>query len=308
MNYLTQVQQGIDFIETNLEFELSLKDVARAACISQWHFQRIFKALTNETLKTYIRTRRLAKALEKLLHSDCRIIDIAITAGFESQESFTRAFKQAFQMTPNEARKIGDKNRFLKKIVFDSDYLKHINQNLSLTPEIVTFEEKHYVGMKTDFYSADSEKNNMGEKLPSLWNEFLPRMQEIRHLIDGAGYGIIQQPIAKGLPQESDKNNTSDDQEIYLEYYAVVEVSSLESIPKGMTSLSTAKASYAKFRHKGKPLEVNNTVNYIYSSWLMQSGKQHNYRHSYGADIEIYGNEYIPDSDESVIYYAIPIE
>ena len=79
-------------------------------------------------------------------------------------------------------------------------------------------------------------------------------------------------------------------------------------VPENMVGITIPKTTYAKFRHKGQPLAVNNTVNYIYSSWLMQSGKQHDYHHTYQADIEIYGDEYIPDSDDSVIYYAIPIE
>ncbi len=302
MNYLAQVQQGIDYIESNLEHDFALKDVAHAACISQWHFQRIFKALSNETLKSYIRSRRLANALDKLLHSDNKIIDIAISAGFESQESFTRAFKQAFQMTPNEARKIGDKNRFLKKIVFDSDYLKHINQNISLTPEIITQEEKHYIGMKTEYFSEDTEKNNLGEKLPKLWDDFLLRMDEIKNITSDIGYGIIQQQLLNEPVQNADYSEAG------LEYYSVYEVSSVESIPTGMVSISTPKATYAIFRHQGDPIEVNKTINYIYSSWLMQSGKQHNYRHTYAADIEIYGEEFNPESEESVTYYAIPIE
>lgn len=298
MNYLVQVQQGIDYIEANLEYKLTLKDVADATCISHWHFQRIFKALTNETLKTYIRSRRLSNALEKLLNSDKRIIDIAITAGFESQESFTRSFKQVFDMTPNQARKIGDKNRFLKKVVFDSDYLMHINKNISLNPEIYTVDEKHFIGMKTEYFSDDTEKNNLGEKLPSLWDVFLLRLDEIQNTVNGLGYGIIQQP----LNQSQNKLDSS------LVYMAVIEVSGLTIIPDGMIGISIPKTTYAKFRHKGQPLEVNNTVNYIYSSWLMQSGKQHQYRHSSQADIEIYGEEYIPNSNESVIYYAIPIK
>ena len=117
MNYLNQVQIGIDYIEANLDFEIDLQKVAQAAAISQWHFQHIFKALTNETLKTYIRSRRMANSLDKLLKTDQRIIDIAFCAGFESQESFTRAFKKAFGMTPNGYRKLGDKNLFLQKHV-----------------------------------------------------------------------------------------------------------------------------------------------------------------------------------------------
>ncbi len=289
MNYLLQVQQGIDYIEENLDFDLSLQAIAEETNISQWHFQRIFKAMTNETLKTYIRSRRLANSLEKLFTTDQKIIDIAMTAGFESQESFTRAFKKAFDMTPNQARKMGNKNIFLKKIEFNAKYLQHINENISLEPEIVTQRKLILVGMKTEFYSMDSEKNNLADKLPALWDEFLPRMAEIKNTVLGKAYGVIQ--------QTKDKTDR-------LEYYAVIEVSDLESPPKGMVSIEIPESNYASFMHKGNVKNIDNTVNYIYSSWLMQSGK----RHSYGADLEIYGEGYIPDSDESVIHYAIPIK
>ena len=100
MNYLDEVQCGIDYIEANLDAEIELAEVARRAGISQWHFQRIFKALTNETLKTYIRSRRLANALDKLAGTKERVLEIALASGFETQESFTRAFKLAFGVTP----------------------------------------------------------------------------------------------------------------------------------------------------------------------------------------------------------------
>ncbi|MFK5951161.1 MAG: GyrI-like domain-containing protein [Methylococcales bacterium] len=289
MNYLARIQKGIEFIEANLDYDISLQKVSQKAGISQWHFQRIFRALTNETLKTYIRSRRLSNALEKLLITNQKIIEIAITAGFESQESFTRAFKKAFNMTPNEARKIGNKNLFLEKVKFDTEYLRHINRNISLNPEIYTQKKMQLVGMRTEFYSVDSEKNNIAEKLPLLWGEFLPRMAEIKDRASDVAYGVIQQT----------KEKTD-----LLEYYAVVEVTQAIKPPVGMISLEMPKSKYAKFSHKGNVININNTVNYIYSSWLLQSNK----RHTYGPDIEIYGDEYIPDSDDSVIYYAIPIE
>ena len=288
MNTIKQIQKGINFIEDNLDYDISLEQIAKEAEISQWHFQRIFKALTTETLKTYIRSRRLSNAFEKLFRSNKRIIEIAVTAGFESQESFSRAFKKAFDMTPNQARKLGNKNLFLKKVEFNEDYLKHIHQNISLQPEIFTQEKMILVGMKTCFYSTDSEKNNIAEKLPALWNSFLPRMSEIEKGIQGIAYGIIQQ-----TPEKND----------LLEYYAALKVTELESIPEGMTMLEIPEAQYAKFTHKGHVQNLDNTVNYIYSSWLLNSGK----RHTYGPDIEIYSDKYIPDSEDSVIHYAIPI-
>ncbi len=288
MNYLTQVQKGIDYIEANLDYDISLSQVAAEAGLSQWHFQRIFKALSNEPLKTYIRSRRLSNALNKLINSDQKIITIAIEAGFESQESFSRAFKKAFDITPNMARKIGTQNNILKKLEFNQDYLKHINRHVSLTPEIYIQPKMTLVGIKTQFYSADSEKNNIAEKLPALWDEFMPRMNEIKARVLDIAYGVIQQ--------------TADNTDL-LEYYAVCEVSEINQLPTGMASIEIPACRYAKFTHKGHYSGIDNTVNYIYSSWLLQSKE----RHSYGPDLEIYGAEYKPESNDSIIYYAIPL-
>lgn len=289
MDYLDSVQKGINYIEENLDFNLNPRDVAEKACISQWHFQRIFKALTNETLKTYIRSRRLANALDLLIKTDDKILDIAVTAGFKSQESFTRAFKKAFDMTPNQARKNGHNTLFLKKIEFDQEYLEHINNNVSLEPEIITQEKRIFVGIKTEFYGVDSEKNNFAEKLPAVWEAFLLRVEEISHRVPEYGaYGILQQ--------------TKDKADL-LEYCAAREVSKVEDMPEGMCSIEIPKTTYARFTHKGDPYKINNTVNYIYSSWLMQS----DWQHTYEADIEFYNEKMILGSEDSVNYYSIPI-
>jgi len=289
VNYLKNVQIGINYIEANLDFDMTLSQIAKEAGLSQWHFQRIFKALTNETLKTYIRSRRLANSLDKLLTTDLRIIDIALPSGYESQESFTRAFKATFNLTPKEYRKLGDKNLFLKKLEFDSEYLKHINQNISLKPEIYTQRLMKLVGLKTCFYSIDSEKNNIGEKLPALWADFLARMTEIEDVVAGTCYGVVRQ-----IKDDTDQ----------LEYYAVIEVNEIQRLPKNMESIEIPLSTYAKFTHRGEVKYIDNTVNYIYSSWLLNSGKSH----TSGADLEVYDHEYDPVSENSVMYYAIPIE
>lgn len=289
MDYLKKVQQGIDYIEVNLDNNIDASQVALAADLSRWHFQRIFKGLTNETLKTYIRSRRLANSLGKLLSTKAKIIDIAIEAGFESQESFTRAFKASFNLTPNEYRKLGDKSLFLKKLEFNTEYLEHINKNLSLTPEIYTQKPMQMVGLKTTFYGVDSEKNNIAEKLPVLWADFLARVGEIKNTKKGVCYGVVRQV----------ENNTD-----LLEYYAAIDVSAVNSMPEGMVTINIPESRYARFTHKGESNNINNTVNYIYSSWLLTSNEQH----TGGPDLEVYGTEYDPVSATSVMYYAIPLK
>jgi AraC family transcriptional regulator len=291
MDYLEQVQRGIDYIEANLEFDIQSVDVARHAGISQWHFQRIFKALTNETLMTYIRSRRFSQSLEKLANTQERVLDIALAAGFDTQESFTRAFKKAFSVTPAHYRKHAGAFAFMRKVRFDADYLCHIHTNLTLEPEICEQPELHLVGMCTRFFGIDSEKNNMASKLPQLWDAFLPRLDEIPHRISDGCYGVVRQTAAN-----------SDE----LEYWAVAPVASIaeaDVLPPDLLRLCVPAALYARFAHRGFVSNVNMTVNYIYSSWLLRSGLQHTYM----CDLEFYGPEYEADSEKSVIYYAIPV-
>lgn len=288
MDYLQQVQRGIDYIEDNLTFDVQAADVASHAGISRWHFQRIFKALTNETLAVYIRSRRFAQALDKLANTQERVLDIALASGYDTQESFTRSFKKAFSVTPAHYRKYASRFAFMKKVRFDLDYLNHLNCSLSLEPEIYEQAEMLVVGMRTIFYGVDSEKNNIAQKLPKLWADFLPRLNEVPNIIPGGGYGVIRQ-----ITELSDQ----------LEYWATVAVTHIDMLPSNMDSLRVPSERYARFAHRGLVANVNKSVNYIYSTWLLSSGMHH----TYGCDLEYYGTEYEPDSEKSVIYYAIPV-
>ena len=287
-DFLEQVQRGVDYIEANLDSDIRPADVARHAGISQWHFQRIFKALTNETLMTYIRSRRFSQSLERLANTQERVLEIALATGFDTQESFTRAFKKAFSITPAHYRKHASAFPFMRKIRFDADYLEHTHTNLTLEPEIYEQPELHLVGVCTRLFGIDSEKNNMADKLPGLWNAFLPRLDDISHRITDGCYGVIRQTASR-----------SDE----LEYWAAAPVARIDVVPQNLLSLRIPAARYARFTHKGFVSNLNMTVNYIYSSWLLQSG----WRHSYGCDLEFYGSEYEANSDKSIIHYSVPV-
>jgi AraC family transcriptional regulator len=288
--YLERIQCGVDYVEARLDEEVALSAVARAAGLSQWHFQRIFKSLTGETLKAYIRSRRLAKSLERLLEAKLRILDIALLAGFESQEAFARAFKKAFGLQPQEYRRLSAARLFLKKPVFDQEYLRHLEHGVTFEPEIRRYPRLQMVGLRTHFYGVDSEMNDLGEKLPPLWRELLPRLEQIPDRVDGACYGVVRQ------------EREDDDR---LEYHAAVAVNGIGSLPDGMVAIEVPSATYACFTHRGPVKDVDHTVSYAYSTWLAASGR----RHTGGPDLEIYRRgEYHPTSDDSVIFYAMPIE
>jgi len=288
MHYLQQIQRGVDYIEARLDEDVELRAVSKAAGLSHAHFQRIFKALTGETLGMYIRSRRMANALDLLLSTDRRILDIALAAGFESQEAFARAFKKAFGMTPTEYRALGHGNLFLKKVRFDDAYLEHVSTAVSLEPQLVMRPMAHTVGMRTVFYGEGSEKNNLGEKLPPLWDAFLPRAAVIDHKVPVPYYGIVRPDL--------------DDPE-RLEYFAAVEIPRGSDHPEGLVEFDIPAGLYAVFEHRGYAQAIDKTVDYIYSTWLARSG----HRHTWGADLELYGPQWNATGEDSVMHYAIPL-
>lgn len=105
MNYDHRLNRVIDFIGKHLDEELTLDQLSSVSCFSKYHFHRLFTAHTGLSLQHYIRWLRLKRAAHQLImYKDSTIIEIALNAGFESHESFTRAFKQLCGLNPREFR------------------------------------------------------------------------------------------------------------------------------------------------------------------------------------------------------------
>lgn len=105
MNYERQLKKVIDFIGENLDENLSLDKLCGIANFSKYHFHRLFTASMGLSLQQYIKWLRLKRAAHQLIVDKKKpIIVIAIDAGFESHEAFTRAFKQRCGLNPNEFR------------------------------------------------------------------------------------------------------------------------------------------------------------------------------------------------------------
>ncbi|MAT44096.1 MAG: hypothetical protein CL609_17315 [Anaerolineaceae bacterium] len=104
MNFYETIQNGINYIETNLEKEITLEKVAAESYMSLPSLYRLFYAHTGFTVKEYIRNRRLSKAALELVNHNESILQIAVKYGFKSHEAFTRAFKKKFGLNPGEIR------------------------------------------------------------------------------------------------------------------------------------------------------------------------------------------------------------
>ncbi|MFT9848378.1 helix-turn-helix transcriptional regulator [Aneurinibacillus sp. REN35] len=102
--YESIVRKSITYMEEHLVKDVTAEEVARHCAVSKWHFYRIFQKITGMGVAEYLRNRRLTYAAQDLVNTDWRIIDIAVTYRFSTQESFTRAFKKMFAMTPHQYR------------------------------------------------------------------------------------------------------------------------------------------------------------------------------------------------------------
>lgn len=105
MDWISGIQRAIDYIESHLTDEIDFEAAAREAYSSSFHFQRVFSILCGFTLGEYVRMRRLSMAASDIVNTDEKIIEIAMKYGYDSPESFTRAFTRFHGVTPSEAKR-----------------------------------------------------------------------------------------------------------------------------------------------------------------------------------------------------------
>lgn len=105
MDWVNAIEKAIQYIENHLVEDITVKDVAKYVHISEFYFQKGFAMLCGFTISEYIRKRRLSLAGNEIAGSDIKIIDIAIKYGYDSPDSFTKAFTRFHGVTPTVARK-----------------------------------------------------------------------------------------------------------------------------------------------------------------------------------------------------------
>ncbi len=120
MDTVNCIQKAIDFIEDNILDDLSSELIASQAYMSSFYFQKIFSIICNLTLGDYIRNRRLTLAGIEIKTSDVKIIDVAFKYGYESPESFSRAFSRFHGISPMMARNQMNNINSLAKISVNS--------------------------------------------------------------------------------------------------------------------------------------------------------------------------------------------
>ena len=107
MDWITGIQRALDYVEAHLTDEIDFDRVAAESFSSSYHFQRTFSILCGHSLGEYVRMRRLTLAGAELASTGAKVIDVALKYGYDSPDSFTKAFRAFHGITPTEAKRGG---------------------------------------------------------------------------------------------------------------------------------------------------------------------------------------------------------
>ena len=107
MEWMKAIGDSIQFIESHIREDVSIEDIANSVNISPFYFQKGFSMMCGFSVSEYVRNRRLALAGNEIITTDEKIIDIALKYGYDSPDSFTKAFARFHGSTPIAVRKSG---------------------------------------------------------------------------------------------------------------------------------------------------------------------------------------------------------
>lgn len=144
MDSLINMNNAIAYIEKNLNNDIDYSQVAKIACCSEYHFRRMFSFLSGISLSEYVRRRKLTLAAADIKDCNTRIIDIAVKYGYNSADSFTRAFYNIHGILPSEARSDNIKLKAYPKMTFQLS----IKGGIELNYRILEKESFNLVGFK----------------------------------------------------------------------------------------------------------------------------------------------------------------
>lgn len=186
------IQKSVDYIEENIKEEMTIEELAQVSFLSMYYFQKLFSRLVGKTVNEYIKARRVANAKPLLKSTDRRIADIAVEYGFNSHETFTKAFKELYGVTPEAYRK----NKILLTDFLKPDlsiYYTMVDESVPLMVDDMVLEvnqrrldeEEYYTGVSSQVDSR--EMNNVGvNTLIELWDEFHEKKDAIPNLFEDA--------------------------------------------------------------------------------------------------------------------------
>lgn len=259
MGWIESIQEAIMYIEKNLTEELTIEDIAQHACISPFYFQKGFAMLCGFTVGEYIRKRRLSLAGNDLMQSREKIIDIALKYGYDSPDSFTKAFTRFHHVTPTAVRKEGAMIKAYAPLKINFV----LKGGYTMNYKIVEKDAFTVMGFSKNF-----KYEKAPVEVPKFWETYF---KEGKNETVCGTYGI-------NLDKEMGGNE--------FEYLIADNYNPISQLPKGVVTRVIPKHTWAVFPCVGPSFEkMQQTNQQIFSEWLPNN---QTYEIAEGCNIEMY--------------------
>ncbi|MDR3644782.1 MAG: AraC family transcriptional regulator [Clostridia bacterium] len=257
------MQNAIGYMEDHLLEPFDVDDAAREAGYSTFHFMRMFNMLTGFTVGEYVRNRRLALAGQELALSDAKVVDIALRYGYETHESFTKAFERFHGISPSAARKPGAK-------------LKSVGR-LSIQVILKGERAMNYKLLEKDAFTVVGRKINVS-------SENGENFRVIPEFCNNCNKDGTCETLVKMCDEMGVMGICANFQKSRFDYYMAAAYKG-GKIPAGMETLEIPKFTWAVFEAVGPmPDAIQDIWKRIYSEWF-PAGE---YEEAGGPEIEVY--------------------
>jgi len=254
--YTRRIDRVIDHLRSNLDRPVKLQELARVACFSEFHFHRIFGAVTGETVNQFTSRLRLEKAARLLRFSRQRLTDLALECGYSSSATFSRAFRAGYGTSPSAFRRTGriQKRKIRKAIHTGQEYVLPMSAAAKAAAFPVRFIE-----------------------LPRRQVAYLRVVDAFRmDRVQAAFRAMIAWARAQGIFARGTLfGMTLDDPDVTPRHLYRYEVCFASPAPfacaPGMSKLTLPPMRYAAIRVSGDLRRVATAWDYLVRSWLINS-------------------------------------
>ncbi|MBO4903342.1 MAG: AraC family transcriptional regulator [Lachnospiraceae bacterium] len=276
MDWIKTVNHAIQYMEDHLTEQISVSDIAAHVNLSVFHFHRAFSMITGLSPAEYLRKRRLSQAAQELVNGDEKVIDIALKYGYETPESFTKAFTRFHGISPMQAKKgspVQFMSRYTVRIAIEGGQIMEFT--------IKKLEPMDLLVHAKSFHAETSEA-----EIPKFWDAYYA--DEAYRKIPGY-LGVCAQ------------TKTDSDE---FEYGIGCNASDVEGVPEGFKVIHIPAYTWAVFKCVGpSPKAIQDMWERIYKEWLPVS----DYEIIPDYDIENYlpGD---PSSQDYVSEICIPVK
>lgn len=291
--YVRRIQNAVDYIEEHLSEEVWLSDAAEKAYWSVFHFMRTFSAVVGMSFRDYVRLRRMEVAAYNLKFTDKRILDIAIDVGYETQQAFSRAFRDVYGTSPKRYR---DGETYTMHIMRARVVIprREEDRRVLMQPRIVRRDEIRIIGAELRTKNEADNDNGIAE----FWERF--RKEGTAARIDDK----VEPTVSYGLCTKVDPKSGE------FSYIIGYEVGTDSHAGQGLGEFRVGPSEYAVFTARGQlqgdgfPKAIQETWKYAYGEWFAHSTE---WDRAEGPDFERYDDSRFGDSQAECDIY-IPVK